>query len=489
MKYMATDRNEYIARNSEYNYNEDLVSFSLVDESTVRKLQKDGKVVLPQKKIDIPKDMRWNEKQMGSKLMQGIQNGYSIPKIANSLMDVIGNNKASATRNARTMTTSAENGGRLDSYKDLQARGVVQKKEWMATPDDRTRKSHIDMDGEEQDIDAMFSNGCMYPADGHGPSEEVWNCRCSMHTHILGFRRADGTISPVNYNRDKTMHDTQMDAERARRLQKAASRPIVAQSQAARPAELHGDKDAYDKVMKDIVSNGVKYKEVEELKSALSEQEIIEKLAGGDQTTGSCASLAFAYCANKTGLDVTDYRGGNSQKTFSTNWVISETFKTANANITNYSVKKEASDVAKILANIDLNKEYYLRTGHHASIIRRTPENGLEYLELQSQIRNGWMPFEWKKEVPYKKYDFATGEYVDSTRTVSRTVAGTLNMRFGCRKTADRMKIGNSSMVFEKQMTLVEVDSFQNTKEFKTVMGYINTDPAKQKKGASGGIK
>jgi hypothetical protein len=214
---MATDRNEYIARNSEYNYNEDLVSFSLVDESTVRKLQKDGKVVLPQKKIDIPKDMRWNEKQMGSKLMQGIQNGYSIPKIANSLLEVIGNNKASATRNARTMTTSAENGGRLDSYKDLQARGVVQKKKWMATPDDRTRKSHIDIDGEEQDIDAEFSNGCMYPADGHGPSEEVWNCRCSMHTHIIGFRRADGSISRVNYDRDKTMHDTQMAAERKER--------------------------------------------------------------------------------------------------------------------------------------------------------------------------------------------------------------------------------------------------------------------------------
>jgi hypothetical protein len=221
---MATDRNEYIARNSEYNYNEDLVSFSLVDESTVRKLQKDGKVVLPQKKINIPKDMRWNEKQMGSKLMQGIQNGYSIPKIANSLLEVIGNNKASATRNARTMTTSAENGGRLDSYKDLQARGVVQKKKWMATPDDRTRKSHIDIDGEEQDIDAEFSNGCMYPADGHGPSEEVWNCRCSMHTHIIGFRRADGSISRVNYDRDKTMHDTQMDAEKARRAQLQAQK-------------------------------------------------------------------------------------------------------------------------------------------------------------------------------------------------------------------------------------------------------------------------
>ena len=39
----------------------------------------------------------------------------------------------------------------LDSFKNLSGQGVVMKKEWEATPDERTRKSHMDMDGEEQE--------------------------------------------------------------------------------------------------------------------------------------------------------------------------------------------------------------------------------------------------------------------------------------------------------------------------------------------------
>ena len=165
----------------------------------------------------MPKDMRWNTKQLNSKLLAGILNGYSIPKLANSLIDVIGNNKASATRNARTMITQAECGGRQDSYKDLADKGVVQKKVWIATPDDRTRESHLMLDGEEVDIDEEFSNGLMFPADPSGEPEEVYNCRCSMRTHIIGFKRADGSISRVAQGRDTTMHSKQMEAEKERR--------------------------------------------------------------------------------------------------------------------------------------------------------------------------------------------------------------------------------------------------------------------------------
>ena len=214
---MAKSREQYIAENSEYNYTEDLVTFSLLDESTVKKLQKDGDIKLPRKKIDVPKDMRWNTKQMSSKLLQGILNGDSIPKIAKSLEDVIGNNQASTTRNARTMVTGAENAGRFDSYDNLAEQGVVQKKVWIATPDSRTRESHIEIDGEEVDIDADFSNGCKFPGDPDGDPSEVWNCRCSMRDHIIGFRKADGTIAKVGAKRNDTMHDEQMAAEKASR--------------------------------------------------------------------------------------------------------------------------------------------------------------------------------------------------------------------------------------------------------------------------------
>ena len=193
------------------------ITFSLIDKSTVIRRQKEGDIKLPKKKISVSKDEQWNTKLMNSKLLQGLLNGDSIPKIAVSLADVIGNNKASAVRNARTMVTQAENGGRLDSYENLAEQGVVQKKVWIATPDDRTRESHLELDGEEVDIDEEFSNGLMYPGDPSGDPEEVWNCRCSMRDKIVGFKRADGSVSYVNYSRDKTTHDEQMEAEKKRR--------------------------------------------------------------------------------------------------------------------------------------------------------------------------------------------------------------------------------------------------------------------------------
>lgn len=182
-----------------YTTTEDGITFNLLDVHTVDRLVKNGDIRLPRKGLDAPKDERWNTKQMSSKLLQGILNGSSIPEIAQSLMEVIGNNKVSAVRNARTMVTGAENAGRLGSYQDLAEKGVVQKKVWLATHDERVRESHIEIDGEERDPDKAFSNGLMYPGDTD-PSvdpSEVWNCRCSMKDHIIGFRRADGSISYI----------------------------------------------------------------------------------------------------------------------------------------------------------------------------------------------------------------------------------------------------------------------------------------------------
>ena len=218
---MAKSREQYIAENSESNYDQDLVSFSLIDEDVIKRREREGDVSTPfmrtKKYLNIPKDERWNTKQLNSKLLQGILNGDPIPKIAQSFLDVVNNNESAAMRNARTMITQAECGGRQDSYENLAEQGVIQKKVWIATPDDRTRESHIDIDGEEVDIDDTFSNGCAYPADPSGDASEVYNCRCSMRTHIIGIRRPDGTIVEIGAERDDTMHDRQMQEEKERR--------------------------------------------------------------------------------------------------------------------------------------------------------------------------------------------------------------------------------------------------------------------------------
>lgn len=218
-----------------YRTKEDKITFNLIDEYTVSRLRKNGDIELPYKDLDVIKDMQWNTKWMSSRLLQGILNGDSVDKIAESILPeinaktdftrktaaeiagLIHRNEVSAIRNARTMVTGAENAGRQDSYEELAEQGVIQKKVWIATPDDRTRESHIELDGEEVDINAEFSNKLMYPGDPSGDPSEVYNCRCTMRDHIVGFRRADGSISYVRHGRDDTTHNRQMEEEKERR--------------------------------------------------------------------------------------------------------------------------------------------------------------------------------------------------------------------------------------------------------------------------------
>ena len=212
------------------------IVFNLMNRKTLEKIRNQKTMNVPRwRRFNIAKDRRWNEKFMTSQLLQGLMNGESVREMRNRIFeeidrksphgrteeqrrDIIHRNLISAQRNARTMTTNAECGGRLDSYQELDNRGIVQKKVWIATPDDRTRESHFAMDGEEVDINEEFSNGCMFPADENCPDEsEIWNCRCTMKDHIIGFRRADGTISMINYQKPETLHDRQMREEKERR--------------------------------------------------------------------------------------------------------------------------------------------------------------------------------------------------------------------------------------------------------------------------------
>jgi SPP1 gp7 family putative phage head morphogenesis protein len=193
------------------------VNFGLIDTHTVKRLVSDENIKLPYKKINISKDIRWNTKQLNSAVLQGILQGDSIQKIVERIFPIVNNNKNAAVRNARTMVTGAECAGRNDSYKELESRGIVLKKVWIATPDSRTRDSHLKLDGEEVNVNEEFSNGCMYPGDPNGDPSEVYNCRCSIRTHIIGFRNDDGSISKIDFEREETLHDKQMEEEKERR--------------------------------------------------------------------------------------------------------------------------------------------------------------------------------------------------------------------------------------------------------------------------------
>lgn len=224
--------NDQLPEIYEINYNQAVktadqvgVSFSLINESVVKRMVKDGNIELPEKRMNIPADKRWNTKQLNSSVLQGILQGESMDKIANRIYPIVSRNESAAIRNARTMVTGAENRGRLDSYKQLEEDGLVLKKVWMATPDGRTRDWHIDMDGQEVNLDENFVDGLgnelEYPGDPGGAPETVYNCRCTMVTDVVGFRRSDGSVNTIDYEPEgETLHEQQMKTEVSKREDK-----------------------------------------------------------------------------------------------------------------------------------------------------------------------------------------------------------------------------------------------------------------------------
>ena len=161
--------------------------FTLWSEDAVRRLLRDDPDTMPyyppERAVERGIDLKYGQTKITESVTSSILQGRSVRDTADELQRFItAMSRESAVRAARTAMTSAQNGGRLDSYKAAEKMGIKVKKRWIATKDSRTRHSHRRMDGETVDIDKPFSNGCRYPGDPRGKPAEVYNCRCSMRT-------------------------------------------------------------------------------------------------------------------------------------------------------------------------------------------------------------------------------------------------------------------------------------------------------------------
>lgn len=164
------------------------VGFLLYDEATVIRLIAEDPKLLPEWKIDQPKDYNWNAKKVNTQITQGIIQGESLDRIARRLSDNLSaQNYRSMVTFARTAMTGAQNAGRLMRLEEAEKKGIKLTKEWMATLDKHTRDSHAHLDGQKVPINQAFSNGCTYPGDPDGPPEEVYNCRCTMVADITDY--------------------------------------------------------------------------------------------------------------------------------------------------------------------------------------------------------------------------------------------------------------------------------------------------------------
>lgn len=192
-----------------------LRDFTLYDRATVERLLVKNPKMLPNptervmKNVTAGRAQLWVKRDVQSVMLQSILQGESIPKVAKKMQSSLGEsyfreeiknrnkktarqvsrelerkNRNAAIRNARTMTTAAQNGGRLDSYVQAQSIGIVMQKQWIAANDSRVRASHAAQDGEVVPVKEEFSNGLMFPADPDGDPREVYNCRCTMVAEV-----------------------------------------------------------------------------------------------------------------------------------------------------------------------------------------------------------------------------------------------------------------------------------------------------------------
>ncbi len=173
-------------------------SYTLYDRQTVETLAKENPKLLPDPKVNIPKDVRWNKQSINSAVLQGVLQGEDVRRISKRMVEVTDMNRKGAIRNARTIYTGVENRARRDSYERALDFGIDMEQTWVATLDGRTRESHRWLDGETRPIGEEFSNGLEYPGDPSGDPREVYNCRCTLIGNVAGFRRDLSDLSKRN---------------------------------------------------------------------------------------------------------------------------------------------------------------------------------------------------------------------------------------------------------------------------------------------------
>lgn len=205
---------------------------------------------------------------------------------------------------------------------------------------------------------------------------------------------------------------------------------------------------------KKLKNLGIDYNPVFAHTDKLTTDEIIKLISGGDLTSGSCASVALAYAGQKQGWNVLDFRGGSSMDFFSSKLNKVNMFQDLGVkSIVSDSAKTSLTNGKRIFEQLNEGTEYYLSVGRHAAIVRKN-NSVIQYLELQcsNPSSNGWKDF---------------GD-----------VAETLKNRFGC----------SSSSKYYSTAYATDISQLSGN-NFRTILGYLNTDATSQRKGVAGFAK
>lgn len=186
-------------------------NYELYDVPTVERLIRDKPDLIPMKSIvKIPEMERWNMNQVSSIMAQGILQGDDIPTLATRIStDLPTRNRNAAIRDARTMTTSAQNGGRENAYKRGEDMGIEMVERWVATLDGRTRHAHRVLDGQRKKVGGAFhyeDYPIRFPGDPQAEPWLVYNCRCTTIAEVKEVGELPESFDgEFGYSRDKTL--------------------------------------------------------------------------------------------------------------------------------------------------------------------------------------------------------------------------------------------------------------------------------------------
>lgn len=183
-----------------------------------------------------------------------------------------------------------------------------------------------------------------------------------------------------------TTTETELDLSKIKTIK---AKPLSKKEQQAEQNEREKN---FDNIIQEARKNGIKYNEAKKLKKVLTEKQIIEKLGSEDPTNGgSCTSQALAYIANKFGLDVKDYRGGQSRSFFNQVPNIDQFTKSGGFKVGSTNDFKNAES---LLQHVEKGSEYLFTNGAHTAIVRLKEDSNqmkkiFEFLELQDSSKEG----------------------------------------------------------------------------------------------------
>jgi hypothetical protein len=161
------------------------------------------------------------KKAIRSALLKNLSQGKSMAQMAKDIKKAVTITYNDAIRTVRTEGMNAINAGQAYSYLQAEEMGIDGGPVWSCTKDDKTRDTHIEMDGakrvqtDEQDgwilPDGTFVEGpggyyADHPGDESLPPEERCNCRCNERFEVNGYSpqlmrtREEGIIPYQSYS-------------------------------------------------------------------------------------------------------------------------------------------------------------------------------------------------------------------------------------------------------------------------------------------------